>query len=202
MYNRRTATKVKGGRVQRKNRQRPTAHERLVLHREAPGHGFRHVVSKRDVVEFVELIPDWPRLSERLEAIRLIPSLNSCDGYHEFFDREETGVIALCAWPNDLWVWLTSEYFKAHAGIFRKLGVCFEAEKDDVHCRFTEDQARAFTLLHVFMHELGHHYDRINQKHWGVTKGEDYAEKFANQRFSQLHPAYVRAFGDPSWEQS
>ena len=188
--------------MQRKNRNRPTAHERLVLHREAPGHGFRHVVSKRDVVEFVELIPDWPRLSERLKAVRLIPSLSRCDAYHQFFDREETGVIALCAWPEDLWVWLNREYFEGHASLFRKLGVCFETDGKDVHCRFTEDQARAYTLLHVFMHEPGHHYDRITQKHWGVKRGEAYAENFANSRFAQLFPAYVGAFGDPSREMS
>ena len=33
-------------------------------------------------------------------------------------------------------------------------------------------------LLHVFMHELGHHHDRTNQKHHGATKGEVYAERF------------------------
>jgi hypothetical protein len=48
------------------------------------------------------------------------------------------------------------------------------------------------------MHELGHHYDRIHQKHLGSSKGEDYAERFATSRFEQLFPAYVRVFGHPS----
>lgn len=200
MFNRRTATKVKDGRVQRKNRRRPTAHEQLVLHRESPGPGHRHVVSKRDIIEFIELIPEWPRFSERLESVRLIAAIDNCDGYHEFFDREETGTIAICAWPEDLWVWLNSDYFNAHAAIFSVLGVCSEPDEDSVHCRFTEAQAKAFTLLHVFMHELGHHYDRIHQKHWGRSKGEDYAERFATQHFQQLLPEYVRVFGHPAFE--
>jgi hypothetical protein len=53
-------------------------------------------------------------------------------------------------------------------------------------------------LLHVFMHELGHHFDKIHQKHIGSTKGEDYAERFATNRFAQLFPAYVCVFGNPA----
>ena len=53
-------------------------------------------------------------------------------------------------------------------------------------------------LLHVLMHELGHHYDHIHQKHIGSSKGEDYAERFANTHFKELFPAYIRVFGHPS----
>ena len=55
-FNRRTATKVKDGRVQRKNRHRPTGHDGYVLDRESPGRGFRHVLSKRDVQAFIDSI--------------------------------------------------------------------------------------------------------------------------------------------------
>lgn len=30
-------------------------------------------------------------------------------------------------------------------------------------CRFTPDQIRAFQLLHVFLHELGHHRDCVKR---------------------------------------
>ncbi len=70
-FNRRTATKVKDGRVQRKNRHRPTGHEGYALDRESPGRGFHHVVSKRDVQAFIDIIPEWCRFSERLERIVL-----------------------------------------------------------------------------------------------------------------------------------
>ena len=70
-FNRRSATKVKDGRVQRKNRHRPTGHDGYVLDRDSPGRGFRHVVSKRDVQAFIDIVPDWDRFSERLERIVL-----------------------------------------------------------------------------------------------------------------------------------
>lgn len=196
-FNRRTATKVKDGRVQRKNRHRPTGHDGYILDRESPGREFRHVVSKRDVQAFIDIIPDWHRLSERLERIVLSSRSDSFDGAHEFYHREETGAIFLHAWHADLWTDLTTAYFDSHEQIFEALGVSYDRAEDCVTCRFTEAQARAFTLLHVFVHELGHHYDRIHQKHRDSSKGEDYAERFATSRFEQLFSDYVRIFGHP-----
>jgi hypothetical protein len=196
-FNRRTATKVKAGRVQRKNHHRPTGHEGYVLDRESPGRGFRHVLSKRDIQAFIDLIPGWDRYSERLERIVLARPVNSWDGAHVFYFREETGSIFLYAWREDLWIELAGSYFDSHRGIFETLGVSFDRGNECSVCRFTEPQARAFMLLHVFMHELGHHYDRIHQKHPHSSKGEDYAEKFALSRFEQLFPVYVAMFGHP-----
>jgi hypothetical protein len=196
-FNRRTATKVKDGRVQRKNHHRPTGHEGYVLDRESPGRGFCHVVSKRDVQAFVEIVPGWDRFSERLERIVLAAPGDHCDGAYEFFHREETGAVYLHAWREDLWTDLTVPYFDHHQHIFDTLAVSYDRQEDCVTCRFTGAQARAFMLLHIFMHEVGHHYDRIHQKHLGSSKGEDYAERFATSRFDQLFPAYVRVFGHP-----
>jgi len=196
-FDRRTATKVKDGRVQRKNRRRPTGHEGYVLDRESPGRGFRHVVSKRGLQAFIDIVPGWDRFSERLERIVLAAPGDNCDGAYEFFHREETGAIYLHAWHEDLWTDLTVPYFEYHQHIFDTLSVSYDRREDCVTCRFTEAQARAFMLLHIFMHEVGHHYDRIHQKHLGSSKGEDYAERFATSRFDQLFPAYVRVFGHP-----
>ena len=184
--------------MQRKNRHQPTGHEGYVLDRESPGRGFRHVVSKRDVQAFIDIIPGWEGLSERLERITLAARSDDCDGAHEFFHREETGAIYLNAWPEDLWVELRAGYFDSHQQIFERLGVSYDRMADIVMCRFTAVQARAFTLLHVFMHELGHHYDKVHQKHLGASKGEDYAERFANSRFEQIYWQYVMVFGDPA----
>jgi len=196
-FNRRTATKVKDGRVQRKNRHLPTGLQGYVLDRESPGRGFRHVVSKRDVQAFIDVIPDWHHLSQRLERI-ILSCRSSEDGAYEFYHREETGAIFLSAWREDLWIELTVEYFDAHEEIFSRLGVSHDRAERTVVCRFTEAQARAFMLLHVFMHELGHHHDRLHQKHRDSTRGEDYAERFATNRFDQLFPVYVRIFGNPN----
>lgn len=196
-FNRRTATRVKDGRVRRKNRNRPTARDGWILHRESPGHGFCHVASKEDIRAFVEIIPDWERYSERLERIVLAKANGDCDGAHEFFHREETGAIYLHAWNEELWTDLSPNYFESHKSIFELLGVSFDPGHDLVLCRFTPAQAKAFVLLHVFMHELGHHYDRILQKHLDSCKGEEYAERFAARHLKELFPKYVRVFGDP-----
>lgn len=196
-FNRRTATKVRDGRVQRKNRHRPTGHNGYVLDRESPGRGFRHVLSQRDVQAFIEIVPEWAKFSKYLERIVLAVHRDDSDGFYEFYRREETGAIFLNAWRDDLWIDLDTTYFDAHRGIFECFGLSHDRMDDHVACRFTEPQARAFMLLHVFMHELGHHHDRIHQKHWGSSKGEDYAEKFATSRFEQLFPGYERVFGHP-----
>ncbi len=193
----RTATKVKNGRVQPKNRNRPTSHSGCVIDRESPGRGFQHVVTKADVQAFLDIIPEWNRYSERLERIVLAAPARNCDGMYEFFHREESGVIYLHAWAQDLWVEMVPSYFQAHRHIFDLLGIRYDAGAEQACCYFSRAQARAYTLLHVFLHELGHHFDRIHQKHLGATKGEDYAEHFANSRLEMLMPRYVQIFGTP-----
>ncbi|MGB0579571.1 MAG: hypothetical protein ACPGVU_07715 [Limisphaerales bacterium] len=196
-FNRRTAPKVKDGKVQWKNRHRPTVHNGFVLDRESPRRGYRHVFSKQDLRDFIEIIPNWSRYSERLERIVLARNDDENDGLYDFYHREKTGAIFLHAWREDLWVEFNPDYFDDHQSIMETLGVAFDRGSDVVNCRLTEAQARAFMLLHVFMHELGHHYDRISQKNGGTCRGEDYAERFANSRFNELFPAYVRVFGHP-----
>jgi len=103
MINRRTATKVKDGGVQRKNRHMPTPWLGHVVDRESPGRDFRHVVSKRDLQDFIDLIPDWAQLAEKLERI-VLAAPSSADGSYKFYHREGTGAIFLHAWHKDLWV--------------------------------------------------------------------------------------------------
>jgi hypothetical protein len=196
-FHSRTTPKVKNGRVQPKNRNRLTSHSSCVIDRESPGHGFQHVVTKADLQAFLDIIPDWERYSERLERIVLAAPGDHCDGLYEFFHREESGVIYLHAWSKDLWVEMVPSYFQAHQTIFDRLGVRYDIGKDYACCYFSAAQARAYILLHVFLHELGHHFDRIHQKHLGATKGEDYAEQFANSRFELLLPRYEQVFGPP-----
>ncbi len=197
-FSRRTATKVVNGQTRPKNRHVPTTHQGYVIDRESPGKGYRHAVTKRDLQNFIDLIPDWTLLSHRLERIVLAVGSSSDDGCHEFYHREETGAIFLHAWDENLWVPARSSYFQMHRDLLQRLGVSFDHRRDPIICYFSEQQARAFILLHVFMHELGHHWDRTHQKHLHSKRGEDYAERFATRHFAQLFPAYVLAFGDPS----
>lgn len=190
--------KVKDGQVQRKNRHVATCLQACVIDRESPGKAARHVLTKRDLLAFIDLIPDWPRLSERLERIVLSRRDEGADGYYEFFRRERTGGIFLCAWDEELWVELQRSYFDEHRSIFERIGLSFDEGKTSVTCRFTESQARAFMLLHIFLHELGHHFDRLTQKNCVSSRGEVYAERFASTRFELIYRDYIRVFGDPA----
>ena len=76
--------------------------------------------------------------------------------------------------------------------------VPFEREDDDVEvqCWFTKKTAGAFQLMHVFLHELGHHYDCMQTKRkCCAPSGEDYAENFANKLADRTWPAFYRRFG-------
>jgi hypothetical protein len=197
-FPRRAGTKVRNGRVRQDSRAVPTGALGYVIDRESPGRGFRHVATKRDLQRFIDLIPDWDRLSHRIERILLAGS-GPDDGQYIFYHREKTSAIFLHAWPEDLWMDLPVDYFDEHEEILQTFGVSHERvpARESVACRFTERQARAFLLLHIFLHELGHHSDRLDQKQRGPARGEDYAERFALTRFREMLPDYIRAFGDP-----
>jgi len=157
------------------------------------------VVSKRDVQQFIDLIPEWKEYSRHLERIVLTADDES-DGHHAFYHRERTGGIFLHAWSDDLWVEVYQDYFYEHAHVLKKLGVVHEKVDEDIRCHFSPAQARAFVLLHVFMHELGHHYDSLRYGPGEPRGGEQFAEDFANRHLDLLWPKYVAAFGDPSRE--
>ncbi len=178
--NRKTATKVKNGRVQKKNRQEPTPNywntrqEELQLDIEKPGKGYKHFLKKRDIVKFLELLPNWEELNVELDAVILARGGGE-DGWYS------DGVVAICAWEKDKTVSLCKEYFNEHKKIFDRLNLEYEVKANAVVCHFTEDQIRAYQLLHIFLHELGHHHDRISTKDRldNAPRGEKYAEDYA-----------------------
>ena len=195
---RKVAPKVRDGAVQKKNNHEPTAALGYVLARESPAKGCRHVVTKRDVRLFTSIIPDWHRLAEGIESIVLTSSGRDHDGRYQIFQFEKTGSIELPAWDGDLWQVLSPEYFQEHAELFALLGVASEPHADGTQCRFTLAQAKAFLLLHVFLHEFGHHVDRMESKaQRAARRGEPFAENYANELCAKIWPAYMRVFGDP-----
>ena len=44
------------------------------------------------------------------------------------------------------------------------LGVVYEKRGEEWRCHFTEAQAKGFMLLRIFLHELGHHVDKLRSK--------------------------------------
>jgi len=70
------------------------------------------------------------------------------------------------------------------------------AEEDRRHVvAFTPATVQAFLLVHVLVHELGHHHDRMTSpRKRRATRGEDYAEAYARKYEDVLWPAYCRVF--------
>ncbi|MCE7991490.1 MAG: hypothetical protein HEP71_05895 [Roseivirga sp.] len=177
---RKSTPKVKDGRVQKKNRHDLTPNywntrqEELQLDIEKPGKGFKHFLKKRDILTFLTILPNWEELNIELDAIILAEGGGSDGWYND-------GVIAICAWEKSKTTSLGKSYFNEHKKIFERLNVNYEIKADSVICHFTENQIIAYQLLHILLHELGHHHDRISTKDRidNAPRGEDYAENYA-----------------------
>ena len=194
--NRKSAPQVSGGRVQKKNNPDTTASyyntppPTLVIDRQRPGKGYRHLLLRRDIETFIGLLPDWPELSHGLNAIVLAPGEYSLNGWHE------PGVVHVCAWEADLWIDYAVSHYEDHKAIFERLGVVSHPIENGVMCEFTEPQARAYQLLHILTHELGHHHDRMTTKSKvRASRGETYAEEYALRHEAQIWERYQEAFG-------
>ena len=196
IISRKSTPKVAGGQVQKKNNAEMTAsyydtpQPRPVIDRQRPGAGYRHVLKQRDIETFIGLLPDWGELSRGLNAIVLAPGECSTNGWHT------PGVVGVCAWEADLWVDYAVSHYEDHKPIFDRLGVSSHPIKDGVMCEFTEAQARAYQLIHILLHELGHHHDRLTTKPKGrPNRGEPYAEAYALQYEARIWERYQEAFG-------
>lgn len=191
--NRKTTPKVRNGVVQTKNRNAPTRLNSLSVGIDSSGG--RHVVSKEDIWKFIRLIPDWKRVSKDLDFIYLARCLNDeVDGYYEF---PQHPTIVLNSWEEDLTATIfNSDYIRQHQGLFDRLGVeVTEDESGNTLLRFDEDSARAFQLLHIFLHESGHHHYRITQGRGKDGGSEKYAEAYALKMERKIWKRYCEAFG-------
>lgn len=188
--NRKSAPKVTAGRVQRKNNWDETAdyynteQPMPVIERKRPGAGYRHVLKQKDIHDFIALLPDWNELSKGLNGIVLAP------GEHELYGCYYPGVVHICAW--------SSEYrqnpmvCRFEDAIMERLNV---AEDDEKFCDFSDSMIRAFQLLDVFLHELGHHHDALNTKSpLNANRGEPYAEAYARQYADIIWQRYLNTF--------
>ena len=195
---RRTTPRVKGGKVQKKHRWELTpdyAHGRLDelrFDRQAPGRGYQHLLGRRDVERFIALLPDWDELSTGLQAVLLTRGEPRLDGYYN------RGVVAVCAWPQDLWRVVHGQHVDDHDEVLRALDVARERLPGDrVRLLWTRPQARAYQLLHILLHELGHHHDLMTTRsRRECARGESYAEAYAHRYAEQVWESYARAFGE------
>jgi len=191
---RKVTPKVVDGKVQKKNSHEVTFnywdHDPgyPVIDRRRPKPGHRHLLTKADIQKFIDILPDWEELSKGLKAI-VLSEEDDCYGWHY------QGVVGICAWDKDLWQEYGAKFFAEHSQILDRLGVETVPLPDgEAECRFTENQARAFQLVHIFLHELGHHHDRMTNKSNRASRGEPYAEAYALKYMDVIWDAYVSRF--------
>lgn len=194
-FNRKTAPKVRDGTVQRKNRwEMPanyynTPQGELVFDRERPGHGYKHLLRLDDVRRFLGVLPMWDELSDGLNAVVLARGEPDCQGWHY------PGVVAMCAWERDLAMSVGGSWFEEHRELLERLRVPCTRDGNGWHLDFDRLTARAFQLVHVLVHELGHHHDRMtSRKQQTCGRGEDYAEDYAVRHEDTILDAYATLF--------
>lgn len=198
-FHRKTAPGVRDGRVQKTNNwtRSPSIYRdtqpRLVIDRRRPGEGHRHLLSKRDIERFVALIPNWEALAVGLDVICLDTKRKNCDGW---YDR---GGLGICAWPKEMSYELGPPWYDAHRRFLERIGTNIEHRDGDVFVHWTDDTARAYQLCHVFLHELGHHADRMHAraKKDNAPRGEPFAEDYAFDLESEVLERYFAEFGLP-----
>lgn len=196
IYYRKTTPKVKQGKVQRKNRAAltPTYYNNPqpypVLDKEKPGRGYRHLIRKKDLYRFIDIIPEWEELAKGLNAVLLARGQLGALGWHM------PGIVALCAWDRELvWDRCEDEFYDEHKEIFGKLGIPCKQDGQSWQIGFDERTARAFQLVHVLIHELGHHHDRMRTRSKKrAARGEPYAESYARRHEGIIIERYVKEF--------
>lgn len=198
VVHRKSAPGVCNGRVQKKNNHlaHPSdfyrvAQNEIRIVRERPGEGYRHILTVGDVIRFLELLPS--RMGDYLKGIDGIVLATGQPGYYGLYDNR--GVIELCAWPRGLHEDMDQRTYDNNRVILDRLGVVLEPDGENWYiAQWTEEQARAFLLLDVFPHELGHHADRMTSKRRRECgRGEPFAETFVREMLPELWDRYWRA---------
>ena len=151
-----------------------------------PGQGYKHLLRKIDLERFIALLPDWDELAYGLQLVMLDRGRCNSDGWHRH------GTIAIRAWERDLWIDHSCAFIDEHRAVLDRLGVQIDRPRDGYAIvRWTESTARAYQLLHVFLHELGHHHDRMTTRSRHRTaRGETYAETYATRYANQIWDVY------------
>jgi hypothetical protein len=107
--------------------------------------------------------------------------------------------VAVCAWERDLWQEACQRFHEEHQDVFDQIGVPCEAAGDGyVLIKWTLPTIHAYQLTHIFLHELGHHHDRMTtQSQRRASRGEGYAESYALRYADRIWERYLDEFGLP-----
>ncbi len=190
--------RVRGGRVAKKNNWTPDhknfyarPQSEIQIERTDPGPGYRHVVTVAQLRQFLAILPDWEDLAIGLNVVSI------SFGNEQWLGLSEPGAVVITAWERDLWWWVSRARAERDAELLALLEVesaPVEKYPQFVELRWTEAQARAYMLLDVLVHELGHHHDRMTTRGDRAPRGEPYAEAYARRVRTEIWPLYVLQF--------
>jgi hypothetical protein len=194
------------------------------IERFGPRPGYRHFVAPADATAFLALLPGWRELAIGLQRV-VLSSDTDCLGWHEpgtvaicaweercvqvltpEFHVEHAGTLARLGVPCRQVQWVecpgcdaptpvdAAQGQCAECGWWWHADVCLEAETG-CFAEFTAATVQAFLLVHVLVHELGHHHDRMTSpRQRRATRGERYAEQYALRHEGAIWEAYCRVF--------
>jgi hypothetical protein len=108
-----------------------------------------------------------------------LQAISLWSGGNDWLGISNPGVVAIAAWQQELW-WPTidPEWVNDNAEILDLLS----------------GQARAYMLIEVLVHELGHHHDRMTTRGSDAPRGEPYATAYAREARAKIWSDYVRRF--------
>jgi hypothetical protein len=190
--------KVRDGKVLRKKSWKETPNywntrqNIPVIDQEPPGYGYKHFLKKRDILSFIDILPDWETISAGLNAIILSEGMAATEGLH----YPHYGIIEICAWEKEMWIKIVREDYEEHKDLLERLNVTCEKRHHYFLCKFDEKSIKAYQLLHIFLHELGHHYDQMTTRSQRESsRGESFAEEYAFKYENLIFNKYFEIFG-------
>lgn len=164
----------------------------LPIIKESAIRGARHLVSETDLRCFISIIPGWDQLSNGLHGLVLGTGDDDCYGWHD------VGVICVHAWRTPIEESWQPGFYAEHREVLERLTVPVEYDEPSGRylIGFTKKTAMGFLLMHIFLHELGHHHDRMQTRSRLHAPGEeDFAETFSHEVAATMWPEFYRLFG-------
>ncbi len=104
--------------------------------------------------------------------------------------------MAICAQPRNLCqIVANPQILQRDRDIFDRLEVPIVETSEGLVMRFTPATLRAYQLLYVLLHELGHHHDRMTTRSkYRASRGEKFAELYARTHAELIWSRYFELF--------
>jgi hypothetical protein len=198
---RKTTPKVRHGQVQKKDRHQWTEFQELLDNtafstiKMKPEDSYVHVVDRRRVLDFVELIPNWRDMSKGLSA--LVLGYDGCSHQTDInYSPKAYNSIWLSPFPKDMTLYWSRSFAIEHKSITEFLGIdLIETGEDEIMTVWTKPQAQAWQLLHLFLYDLFCHNECTSQSRDNYHHQHKLAEEYAIKTAQLIVSDYERTIG-------